>query len=291
MPPPLILAKKAGKLVPFVGAGFSMGADVKGGFPDWRSIPGRLLDRCDQLAVWQDDGEREWHRGRFLQYAPHAPTASSPRPMALRDLLAGLDDLKRKLGNEYRAALSEIFRPRDVAPGIAHMRVKELGVLLVITTNFDQLLEAAEPPPARQAYHWKRSSAALADIQAARPVLFKVHGSAEDEESVVLTLSEYEALQRSVEYRRVMDHLVIDRTFLFIGYGMVDPLDLDIILAETVASLKSAARRHYALLRRLPDAQAELDRRAKLLDAHNVQVIPYDDHQEVPRFLEALARV
>ncbi|MFZ6179044.1 SIR2 family protein [Nannocystis pusilla] len=290
LPPLLIQAKRAGKLVPFVGAGLSLGADVKGGYPDWRSLPARLLDKCDQLGVWQSDVDREWLRLRFLRDDPLAPAGFSPRPMALRELLSGLDEVKQKLGREYRDALSTIFRPHDAAPGDAHARVKDLGALLVVTTNFDQLLEAAEPPPARQVYHWKRSSDALADIKKARRVLFKVHGSAEDAESVVLTLKEYELLQTSQEYRRVMDYLVVDHTFLFVGYGMVDPLDLDIILSESVKSLKSATSKHYALLCRLSNEQAEIDRQTKLRDEHNVQVIAYDDHQEVARFLAALAR-
>lgn len=135
----------------------------------------------------------------------------------------------------------------------------------------------------RRARSWTRELAAPA------AALIGFLASIEDEDSIVLTLKEYDALRTDRAYRRVIEYLTIDHTLLFIGYGMSDPYDLDIILSATVSELKGASSRHFALLQRLPDAQAELDRRQRLRDEYRVQVIAYDDHAEVARFLESLA--
>ncbi|WP_437335416.1 SIR2 family protein [Sorangium sp. So ce394] len=290
LPQPLVAAKRAALLVPFVGAGLSLGPDVTGGFPSWRDLPGRLLAECDRYWVWQDDRDRETLRARFLEPDPTDPTRERARAMPLQEMLRQLDQVKDKLGADYAAALTSIFRPIDAAPGAAQRAIMALQAPTVITTNYDKLLEAAEPPPARDMYTGKRAAAALADIRTKRPVLFKVHGTAEDADSVVLTFDEYREAHADAAYQSVLGYLLIDRTFLFVGYGMSDPHDLDLILADNAEQLRGATGLHFVLLQRLPDPQAEVDRKERLRKDYRVVVIPYDSHAEVVPFLEALAR-
>ena len=210
--------------------------------------------------------------------------------MPLDEMLRQLDQLKDKLGHDYPAALTALFRPRDARPGAAHAAVMALDALAVLTSNYDLLLEAADP--ARQRYTHRQATTALSDLRDGRPVLFKVHGSAEDAESVVLTLDDYRAAHADTKYQAVMRNLLADRSFLFVGYGMSDPHDLDVLLAESVTDLRGSSPLHFALLPRLADEQAEVDRRAKLRREHRVVVIPYDDrdgHREATDLLRALA--
>lgn len=290
LPPPLVAAHKARRLVPFVGAGLSLGPDVGGRFSTWRALPGRLLDACDKHLVWADDRDRLTLRARFLEPDPADPRRERPRPMPLDEMLRQLDQVKDKLGLDYATALTALFRPRDARPGAAHAAVMALDAPAVLTSNYDLLLEAADS--ARQRYTHRQATTALSDLRDGRPVLFKVHGSAEDAESVVLTLDEYRAAHADRKYQTVMRNLLADRSFLFVGYGMSDPHDLDVLLAESVTDLKGSSPLHFALLPRLADEQAEVDRRAKLRREHRVVVIPYDDrdgHREATELLRALA--
>jgi hypothetical protein len=289
LPPALIEAKRGGLLVPFIGAGLSVGADVKGGFPSWRELPSRLLEECDSYYVWQGDSDRRTFRARFLETDPADPSRDRARAMPLREMLRQLDQVKDKLGAHYAAALSSIFRPIDTEPGAAQRAIATLNAPLVITTNYDKLFEVAEQSPARAMYTGKRAAAALADIREKRPVLFKVHGTAEDADSVVLTLDEYVNAHSDEAYQRVINYLLIDRTFIFVGYGMSDPHDLDLILADNAELLRNATGLHFALLKCLTDEQAEVDRKDKLRNEYNVVVIPYDNHADVVPFLESLA--
>ncbi len=284
-PEELVEAKRAGKLVPFVGAGISLGSDVSGNFPTWGDLPRRLLDEVKPHR-WHDAHDRRTLRGRFLEVDPADPTREVARTKPLADMLLELDTVKHKLDRDYANALSAIFRPHDAAPGAAHRAIMALQASFVLTTNYDQLLEATEGPPTRQVYTWKQADRAHADVKLGRRVLFKVHGSAEAEDSVVLTDSEYKRAHADPAYRLVVHYLLAGNTFLFVGYGMSDPSDLDIILAENAGALKGGSL-HFALLH---ISQAGVVRRDALLREHNIAVIPFNDFAEVVPFLEALAR-
>lgn len=210
--------------------------------------------------------------------------------MPLQEMLRQLDQLRDKLGHDYSKALSDIFRPQHAAPGAAHHAVIALEAQIVLTTNLDELIEAAEGPPARQVYTGIEAADALRDIQSGKKVLFKVHGSAKHPKSVVLTLEEYRRAHADPSYRKTLNHLLIERNFLFLGYGMQDPNDLDVILADNASELGGATGLHFALLKRLADPQSETDRRDRLRRTYRVAVIPYDDHGVLVPFLEALMR-
>ncbi len=273
----LIAAKHAGTLAPLVGAGLSVG--MPGNFPKWLDLPARLLEECDQHPlVWNSGADRDTLRARFLNQGP----------MPLTSLLRELDVLKQKLGVHYDDALTAIFRPLGGAPRPAHEAVLALGTQLVLTTNYDSLLEDAERPPRRAVYTWREADRALAEIKRGRRVFYKIHGNAESD-SVVLTQDEYTRAHKDPAYRLVMNHLLIANSLLFIGYGMADPQDLDLFLAEHAAALQSGGSVHYALLRRGSDPQAEVDRQDRLRQ-QRIVVIPFGDFPELVPFLQDLAR-
>lgn len=288
LPSALAQAKRSYKLVPFVGAGLSLGPDVRGGFPSWRELPGRLLDSCDMYDVWLDDGDKATLRDRFLERDQADPPNICPRAMPLSEMLVLLDQLKAKLGDNYANALTSIFRPVDAEPGAAHRAIVALNAPLVVTTNIDKLIEAADQSSARTMYTGRKASAALADIRNNRSVLFKVHGTAEDIDSVVLTHDEYKTLHADEAYKAVLNHILIDRTFLFVGYGMVDPQDLDHVLSNIAKLLKGATGPHFALLKCLRDKQHNVDRKYRLSQEYNINVITYEDHGDLVPFLEKL---
>lgn len=85
-------------------------------------------------------------------------------------------------------------------------------------------------------------------------------------------------------YRAVLGHLLAESASLFVGYGMNDPLDLDLALGGQAAGFAASAQDHHALMRGVSDGD-----RDKLSREYNVKIISYGEHDEVPAFLEALA--
>lgn len=113
----------------------------------------------------------------------------------------------------------------------------------------------------------------------------KIHGTAERHDTVVITELEYHEVRSNPSYRAVLDHLLQRYTLLFLGFGLNDPLDLDLVLKWNAEAFKAAARRHYALLKDPSDT--DCDRYAR---EYNIRVIPYRDHAELPAILEELPR-
>ncbi len=269
---PLLEAYRANALALFVGSGLSLGRDVRGNFPTWSQLPQRLLDACERFDVLDNQ-------------AIEAKRSTFKSRMRLEVMLAELGSLCTALERDYQKALNDIFRPADAAPGAAHEAVTRLGVRAILTTNYDSLLEETRESPRRTPYTWRESHLALNDLESGRNVLLKVHGTAERHDTVVMSELEYHKARSDLSYQKVLSHLLQRYTFLFIGYGMNDPLDLDLVLKWNAEAFKSVARRHYALLKDPSDTDRDRYERE-----YNIQVIRYSDHADLPAILEELRR-
>jgi tetratricopeptide (TPR) repeat protein len=275
-PQPLLDAYRDHRLAILFGSGLSMAPDVQPRFPRWNELPDRLLDEVARQSAWtpkQIQLKRDFFKEGYV---------------SLESMLTELDALKTALRSvrKYRAALTSIFMPVSPAPGDVHRALVDLGVQVLLTTNYDELLEAVEGPPARRAYTWRESERALEDIEEGRKVLFKIHGTADDDESVVMTVREYDKAAAHVPYQRTMSYLLARYTFLLVGYGINDPLDLDMVFSLNAGAFGVAAKTHYALMHRSVSA-TDRDRWQRTM---NIQTVPYDDHGDLPAILRALAK-
>ncbi|QRK06707.1 SIR2 family protein [Archangium violaceum] len=276
-PKPLVSACQSKKLALFIGSGLSMGKDVKGKFPSWTQLPQRLLDACEKLGKLS--GPRLKLKREMFEES-----------MSLKEMLAELGTLRTILGQQYQQVLNEIFRPHDESePGEAHKAVAKLGVQTILTTNYDQLIESLPEKPRRQPYTWLDAPKALGELDGSRRFLLKVHGSAEHHESIVMTEGEYMRAHSNDSYQKVLGLLLQTHAFLFIGYGMNDPLDLDLALEGNAAAFKTAARMHYALIKKSDDPVRDQREWERYLNDYNVQVLPYDDHALLPQILDGLS--
>lgn len=266
------------RLIPVIGCGLSLRPDVPGNFPGWNELPRRLLAECDTWVVWNNEPDRTTLRARLLDQG------AMPRDSLLREL----DTLKHKLGAHYQNALTTIFRPKNGSPGAAHHAVVNLRTRVVLTTACDQLMEAATVSP-RQPYTWRKADLALADIKDDRRVLLKLHGTAEDEDSVVLTAEEYDRAYEDPGHRIVMHYLLLGHSLLFIGFGEAHPGDLDLFLEKHSETLKKGQSAHYALMSPLPDPYQNTERQDRLRRL-GVTVISIEPANLVP-YLETLAVV
>jgi len=271
-PPPLLADYRSKKLALCIGSGLSLSKGVQGNFPTWTQLPQRFLDACERQGVL--DAE-----------IIAAKRAQFTKRMRLEVMLAELGTLSTALGRGYQDALNEIFRPPDAAPGLVHDIIAQLGVGAILTTNYDPLIEELRETPRRHPYTWKEANLALNDLKSGRRVLFKIHGTAERHDTVVLTEREYDQARSDKSYQSVLRHLLQEYTVLFLGYGMNDPFDIDLVLKWNAEVFHSAARRHYVLLKDASDTDSD-----RYLRDYNVQVIPYSDHAALPGILEELQR-
>jgi hypothetical protein len=244
---------------------------VQGGFPTWKQLPHRFIEACQRYGT---------ANAHFIQ----AKKNLFEQNLQLELMISELGTFRASLGRSYQNALNDIFRPKNLAPGAVHHAMARLGARAFLTTNYDPLIEEVPETPRRNVYTWKESSQALNDLKSGRHVLLKIHGTAERADTVVMTELEYHQARTDRSYQAVLSHLLQEYTFLFLGYGMNDPLDLDLVMKWNAEVFHSAAPRHYALLK---DPRGEdCDR---YLREYNVQVIAYDAYERLPKILEELA--
>jgi hypothetical protein len=99
-----------------------------------------------------------------------------------------------------------------------------------------------------------------------------------------MTKGEYTEAHKDQSYQNVLSFLLQTNSFLFLGFGMNDPQDLDSVLRDNATAFRDASTRHFALIK---DPQP--DTMDRLLREYNVRVIPYVDHAQVLPFLVSLA--
>jgi hypothetical protein len=195
----------------FVGAGLSSGA----GLPGWKSLVRRLGD--DLGLPWSERHDyldlAQWYRERF-----------------------GADKLA--------AILRELYAT-PAHPTLAHYLLMSLPVRHVITTNYDDLLERAliglKRHPVKVLHQEDVARTGQNDV-----FVVKLHGDLVHPDEIVLTRDDYEEFyQRRPAMALLLEGLLLNQTFFFVGYGLRDP-NFRQIHGRIVRMLREARRPAFA---------------------------------------------
>src|SRR3984893_2026606 len=214
IPHELVNAIVRGDAVLFIGAGLSIDA----GLPGWNE----LLE----------------------------PLANSINlPMALRtDPLKVAQYYQNKRGRNV--LLNHICEQTDTigkAPTPNHMRLARLGIHTWVTSNYDSLLEQTLHQ-AEMRFIKVVCDHDLSTTSSETMTLIKLHGDREQPNTIVITQQDYETYFRHFpRVKQKLTSLLVDKTFLFIGYSINDP-DFNQIQSEIVFDLKDHHRTAYAVL-------------------------------------------
>lgn len=119
--------------------------------------------------------------------------------------------------------------------------ISELNPQIVLTTNFDKLLDANFD---RHSY---TSGKLGSQIRLGESVIVKLHGTVEEIDDIVLSQSSYASVrQRGSHVFEVTQALLMTKPCLFVGYSLGDP-DIQLLL-ENVMGAGREPTGHYALL-------------------------------------------
>lgn len=280
IPMKLIEAARSRRLIPFVGAGISAQSGFK--FPNWR----RLLEQLNELAVRQR-------------------SVSDTEEVQIRQLLdrgqylMAAEELRFRLPvDEYESFLVDQLDPVDAVPAEVHRQLFRMDPRLIITTNYDRLLEDAF------ASRYQRAATVLtyrdaASVQkvlqsgsrAGRPIIFKIHGSIDEVDDLILSERDYRRLlYESPGYRLVLSAIFLTHVVLFLGFSFEDP-ELRLLLEQHRESLKHRSDPDYILLPE--DAVTAIERR-RLREDFGLQVVSYQatgGHPEVLPLVSHLADI
>jgi hypothetical protein len=275
IPPDLLHALCAHRVIAFVGAGTSMRCLAR----NRRPLPG-WKDFLSELVAWAGSN-------RFLD--ADATTELSTL-VAKNEFLLVAEECKERLGDNVLAKfVYETFEPDGITPTVLHELLMVVPFAGYITTNYDNLLERAYG----KVFNKQMPSATLAsfakDMQTdpvKRPLL-KLHGDIEHPKSIVLAHRDYLRMIWDKKQSRPIRDLLSNYTFLFIGSSLSD---LDILLALDEIAFSGKGRKHFLLAQRGTRGRIERERLAK---DRNVTVIEYYDafghHNHIDTFLRGLA--
>lgn len=261
------IAKK--KVVLFVGAGASRWATPRGGgsFKGWGEF---LTDAAKML-----------------------PTASLRKLVNGRvkagDFLIASELLKRNLGAEWQRLLADEFQQAADIPRL-HKALINLQQRLVITTNFDKLLETAwhdSAPPRYPNLITRLDAKVFRLFRDDEPYLIKLHGTIDDVDTIVFDKSSY---QRNAfdnqSYRDLIGTLLLTHTFLFVGFSMDDPAVASIV--DSHAFRYADTRPHYIFTPGTPKPPAD-DLSRSLRKLFVLRYPDKDNHVALAEALEQLA--
>ena len=201
--PELVRALRYGNVIPFIGSGLSFASTIK----SWK----------DMIEELHDDLEAR-------NYGPLEPFPSNYLKIA--------EHYEFKMGKGALAGkLIDWMQPRRLQPSDDLIRACQLADRIVVTTNFDDLIERAFRDLSRRVdlivYDRDWSRRGLETQQADEAVqLFKLHGTIEDPDSCIFTQEQYDSYSRDRSFLdRVVQTYIADgqNTFLFLGFSLNDP--------------------------------------------------------------------
>lgn len=261
-----------GRVVLFLGAGVSASAITTSGA---------------RISGWVDF---------LMKAANEAPREIRPTVNKLiksKDFLLACELLKASMSENWESILMSEFS-QNAEPSPLHKSIFDLNQRIMITTNFDKLLEQAHE------LFRKDSKFSLMTIQEIeedafralkdhdRNYIIKMHGTIDNSNSIIFTKSDY--VGKTIwkqQYNSFLENILLNYTVLFIGFSMDDPAISSIL--EMYAMRYPKARPHYLFTatRRNPEIDKIL-RRVRKTSA--IYYNGENNHEKLPDIISELAK-
>jgi hypothetical protein len=259
------------KVVLFLGAGLSASATTRAGtrIKGW---PAFLTDIC--------------------QHVPPGLSQQAKDLISRGDLLLACEVLQAALAERWEPLVSAEFG-QMAEPSPLHEAIVGLDQRLLLTTNFDKLIEISWEAKIGGSTHLPKLITSIDPSifnilkDHSRKFIVKIHGTVDNPETMIFSRSEYVRLAfGNLNYSTFLEVLLLNYTFLFIGFSMNDPAIIS--LMEMYALRYPKARPHYIFA---PAGQErniiEINKRLRKLQA--IEYDPSDNHGKLPEVVGALS--
>lgn len=189
---------------------------------------------------------------------------------------------------DYQGFLNDVFhniQPKSVDLAMA---LRELEPRLVLTTNYDVLLEQLQVPIGKESLTWLNTSGFRSALRTGSGVLH-LHGRYDLPSSVILSQSDYQRIVNDDDSIAISEAIFHTGVLLFVGSsvdGIADP-HMGRILREFTRmadQTRGEEAPHVALVSGKPSGK-EVARLRSL----GIDTLSYGTHAELPDFLRSLA--
>jgi hypothetical protein len=148
---------------------------------------------------------------------------------------------------ELAGVIGRLFGAAPARPTLAHYLLTSLPVRVIITTNYDDLLERALTALRKYPDTIVEQSDVVRTAQPEGVCVVKLHGDARRQKGIVLSRDDYDAFFRNrPAHALLLEGLLLNQTFLFVGYGLKDP-NFRQIYSRIAGMLEGAKREAFAL--------------------------------------------
>lgn len=206
------------------------------------------------------------------------------------DYLFACEILKDHFQDRWETILKAEFE-RIGEPSRLQQAILGLQQRILVTTNFDLFLESHWEKANPHATHYLQVKNGLTPecfsiFRDDRPCLVKLHGSINNADSMIFSLSDYASkAHANWQYSTFIETLLCTHTVLFIGFSMKDAAITNLLEIYTQKFPKN--RPHYAFM---PDFES--DRKARIMKNYRkLFIIPYaskDAHKQLTTLVENL---
>lgn len=166
-----------------------------------------------------------------------------------KDFLIASELLKKSLTEKWPSILEAEFQQAADTSKL-HKAIISLGQRIIVTTNFDKLIENAWNKGNITRYPNVISNIDQQVFKLFRndeSYLIKIHGTIDDSKNIVFDKTSFQRKAFSNRfYQDLIETLLLTHTFLFIGFSMDDPAVS--LLVESHAYRYSDTRPHYAFV-------------------------------------------
>jgi hypothetical protein len=278
-PRELVEAVRKYQVIPFVGAGISMGVK-RGMFPSWIQLLEGLAERMRDESI------------------PDSAIAEVRQRIAQGDFLTSAELAFKELGayrfNRFLRERLRMRQPLDADLSVIRA-LWELRPPVVLTPNYDDVLLWGRED-AESVSNDQEDELNLMDAEASSetPRVWYLHGTIHRLATLVLAGADYKRLYgdtaQPASYSQYTNALVRlrewirSRPFLYMGFSFSDPYVLK-QLEHVIGITKGRGVPSFALMKK-----GQLDRGA-LWPKYNIQLVEYEDHgPPLAAFLRGLAQ-
>lgn len=275
IPSSLINNFKTNQGIFFVGAGLSMSV----GYPSWEGLLKGLIKEA-KTQPWISKEKVKDYEGLIGDSSKFLFIA---------------EDLKLELGEDFYKYMDKIFASNKKEPSDVHKTLVKIKSQLIITINYDELLEKAynlvygEYP---NSFIYSQSKEAANNFWENKFFILKAHGDAKkDVKSLILSQKDYrKVLYREIGYRSLLQAIFTIKSIVFLGVSFNDP-EFNQLLDFLHDSYHGGGPTHYLIIDE-DSVNNTLAKRYK--EDFNIYTITFDnskkDYKFIPSFLKHLLK-